>query len=330
MSKRSEIYNAVASSLEGCCDGPRVYTGEDIPVKKFHNACQAYAQWVGLENCIGMTDETIFGNGKKGFMFTYDGFYYYGEPHVLQPYSEGYSFKRLPELYDLQAVNRLLSELKSIVGAMPDTAKLIDLLADCLDRVARTAAGSWEHMQELLKEDSDWDEELVDGLRAIGDLFTTVDNSAIGQLETVEFPDPDSADAGMWVASYFLFYVCLGALLSRDRELYKSLETNAMTPEREQAVFADMEKAMEITAPFMTWATGEEEWFDGEPVDIEGCVEEFHREAVRVHDLLDDPDKLDMDGMRQLFDGSKQALGRLLDGVQDVWSRMASILEMRA
>lgn len=333
MSKRSEIYNAVTSSLEGCCDGPRVYIGEDIPVKKFHNACQAYAEWVGIENCIGMTDETIFGNGKKGFMFTYDGFYYYGEPHVLQLYSSGYSFKRLPELYDLRAVNRLLKELKDIVGAMPDTVKLIDLLADCSDRVVRTAAGSWEHMQELMKEDSDWDEDLLDGLRAIGDLFTTVDTSAIGRLEMVEFPDPDSADASQWVTSYFLFFTCLGALMSRDRELYRGLGMDALTPEREQAIFDDMEKAMEITAPFMTWISDDDdtEHVDGdddmEPMNLEGYIEEFHKEAVRIDGLLGHPDQLDLDGLRRLFDESKQALGRLYGGIQAAQDRIVSFIE---
>lgn len=327
MSKKSEIYDAVASSLEGCCDGPRVYIGEDVPVKKFNNACKAYAEYVGFENCVGMTDETVFGSGKKGFLFTYDGFYYDGEPHVLQPYSEGYSFNCLPELYDLKAMNRLLKKLKSIVGAMPDTVKLIDRMAKYSDQVPRVAANSFAHMEELLNDYSDWDDELMTGLGAITDFFIAVADGAIGWLEMVDFPDPDSADAGRWMASYFVFFVCLGALLSRDRELYKSLEMDAMTPEREQAVFADIERTMEIAAPFMTWGIDwdESEWA---PVDLAGHVEEFHREAVRVHGLLDDPDKLDMDGLRQLFGESKQALERLLDGVQDARSRMVSLIEM--
>lgn len=86
------------------------YTKGEIPWEKYKNACQTYAGNVDYEDVIGLIDETVWGSGKKGFLFTVDGFYY-DRGSELKSYLEGISFNSLPSSYNIAMMNEMLEAL---------------------------------------------------------------------------------------------------------------------------------------------------------------------------------------------------------------------------
>ena len=108
--KETEIINIVSTCLPRCCRGAACYCYGDIPINKFRNACDTYAGYIDYTDCIGLTDETIFGNGKRGFLFTLDGYYYDGCSSKSY-YSNGKTFNSLSNLYNISAMNEMLQQL---------------------------------------------------------------------------------------------------------------------------------------------------------------------------------------------------------------------------
>ena len=76
---------------------------------KFNNAREEYAQSVtSINDVLAITEETVFGSGKRGFLFTYDGHYYDGCKGMNSYATE---FNSLSSWYHLHSFNQMLSNL---------------------------------------------------------------------------------------------------------------------------------------------------------------------------------------------------------------------------
>lgn len=150
--KESQIIDIISRYLPRCCTSATCSCYGDIPMYKFQNACETYAGYVDYSECIGLTDETIFGNGKRGFLFTLDGFYYYG-CSSKRYYSDGISFKTLG-CYNTSVMNEMLDQL--YLTATKTTGK--DILSD-LAGVALTSffEGLVEGLNKENNDDDDYD-----------------------------------------------------------------------------------------------------------------------------------------------------------------------------
>ena len=95
------------------CSSWDVYTYGNIPKSKIDGACGAYAGKVNYDDVFGLIDETVFGSGKKGFLFTPDGFYCDGS-NKISKYADGISYKSLPSSYNVTAMNEMLEKLYEI------------------------------------------------------------------------------------------------------------------------------------------------------------------------------------------------------------------------
>ena len=57
------------------CSRYKCYTQGEIPMSKFEKARESYASGVSYRDVLGMIDESFFGDGSKGFLFTEEGYY---------------------------------------------------------------------------------------------------------------------------------------------------------------------------------------------------------------------------------------------------------------
>lgn len=130
--KETEIINIISECLPKCCRGAAYYCYGDIPLNKFRNACDTYAGYVDYIDCIGLTDETIFGNGKRGFLFTLDGYYYNG-CSCKSYYSSGKTFNSLSSLYNISAMNEMLQQLYYSSTRKTGIETFIDIAGTVLD-----------------------------------------------------------------------------------------------------------------------------------------------------------------------------------------------------
>ncbi len=112
MGKREKKIAVIKSYLPKCTSWT-CYTYGNIPRNLFNNACNTYAGNVSYENAFGLIDETVFGSGKAGFLFTDVGFYE-DSGSGLQKYADGISYNSLPSTYNLNLMNEMLSELYDI------------------------------------------------------------------------------------------------------------------------------------------------------------------------------------------------------------------------
>ena len=75
MGKREKKIAVIQEYLPRCNSVYPCYVYGRIPSELINNACMTYAGNVRKENVFGLIDETVFSSGKKGFLFTEDGFY---------------------------------------------------------------------------------------------------------------------------------------------------------------------------------------------------------------------------------------------------------------
>lgn len=111
--KRERKKNIIKKFLPNCYYNSSVYTYGNIPRSKFDGACSSYAGCVDYSDVLGLVDETVFGSGKKGMLFTDNGFYSSGLNRFYE-YNEGISFNSLSDAYNLTAMNEMLNKLYEI------------------------------------------------------------------------------------------------------------------------------------------------------------------------------------------------------------------------
>lgn len=111
--KRERKKAIIQKYLPNCTSTWSVYTYGNLPKSKIDGACRSYAGSVDYSDVFGLIDETVFGSGKKGFLFTADGFYNDSSSGFCR-YSDGISYKSLPPSYNLTAMNEMLDKLYQI------------------------------------------------------------------------------------------------------------------------------------------------------------------------------------------------------------------------
>ncbi len=116
MGKLEKKIQIIKEYLPRCNSVYTCYTYGHIPRDKFNNACINYAGHVNYENALGMIDETVFGSGRKGMLFTDKGLYCSDMDGILK-YEEGRCFNYLPSSYNLTEVNEMLGKLYEIETA---------------------------------------------------------------------------------------------------------------------------------------------------------------------------------------------------------------------
>lgn len=111
--KQIEKINIIKSYLPKCISIYDAHVYGNIPKDKFLNACNSYAGKVGYNETIGLIDETVFGSGKKGFLFTFDGYYYDGCGSI-KLYKNNTRFNSLGSSYNLAMMNEMLQKLYEV------------------------------------------------------------------------------------------------------------------------------------------------------------------------------------------------------------------------
>lgn len=128
------------------CTTWNVYTYGSIPKNKYVNACSSYAGRVLYENVYGLIDETIFGSGKAGMLFTTDRFYSNGNKGALL-YADGISYSSLPSTYNLTAMNEMLQKLYEIETEPSGWQIAGSLLGSALGFLQEMAENSKDNIQ---------------------------------------------------------------------------------------------------------------------------------------------------------------------------------------
>jgi len=112
--KQIEKIEIVKNYLPRCCSNPvyAVFVHGNIPKDRFQAACKSYAGNVSYEETIGFVDETFLSNGKKGCLFTFDGFYYTGCKEMVR-YDKGASYNTFGS-YNVVVLNEMLKKLYDV------------------------------------------------------------------------------------------------------------------------------------------------------------------------------------------------------------------------
>lgn len=135
MGKREKKIAVIQEYLPQCNSVYPCYVYGHIPKEQFQNACASYAGHVKGEDVFGLIDETLFGNGKKGFLFAENGFYS-SDGNELYRYDAGVTYRSLSSSYNLTLFNEMLTELYEIETAPSGwdiAGGLLDLAANFLD-----------------------------------------------------------------------------------------------------------------------------------------------------------------------------------------------------
>lgn len=167
MGKREKKIDAIQKYISGVAGNWPAYTYDRIPNALIRNACNSYAGAVQEENILGLIDITVFGNGKKGMMFTENNIYYdngmlgnRGSVSYMQIYND----RTIPGTlfgasYNETALKELVSLLAAIEGeTLQDKVNgTIDSITQGLQsitEVVEKGAGLYDAFMELLgKED---------------------------------------------------------------------------------------------------------------------------------------------------------------------------------
>lgn len=113
MTKRDKKLEIINRCINNCTTWVSAI-GNLISEEKVYNACRSYAGNVNPKDVIALIDETIFGNGKKGMLFTENGLYYSSSMGGQYfSYSEPKYFERRGG-YNCVALNEMIQELNNI------------------------------------------------------------------------------------------------------------------------------------------------------------------------------------------------------------------------
>ena len=176
MDKREKMIETIEDYLPRCSSVNKCYTYGNIPIELINNACMSYAGYVDSWDVLGLTDETIFGSGKRGFLFTEEGFYT-NDNKGLHQYGSCLTYASLPS-YNVNAFNEMLGELymieckdlaDSVQQTVDDLQQTIDDLQRAFDEYTQSDSAVPENddepeecSQPLLPEQSEDDEETID------------------------------------------------------------------------------------------------------------------------------------------------------------------------
>lgn len=157
-SKKDRKIAIIKKYLPNCTNTWSVYTYGNIPRKCIDGALSSYSGHIEYDDVLGLIDETIFGSGKKGMIFSCDGFYMDGGNGISR-YADHISFNSLPSSYNLSAVNEMLTKLYEIETEPSGWDIAASIFGSAMDFL-QTMADEPEDIQE--DEDIDPEELLTD------------------------------------------------------------------------------------------------------------------------------------------------------------------------
>lgn len=137
MGKREKKIAVIQEYLPRCNSVYSCYVYGHIPNELINNACMSYAGNVKKENVFGLIDETLFNSGKKGFLFTENGFYSSND-NAINKYEDGITYRSLPSSYNITAFNEMLTKLYEIETALSGwdiAGGLLDLAVNFLQEI---------------------------------------------------------------------------------------------------------------------------------------------------------------------------------------------------
>ena len=246
MNKKQEEIRIIVSALLGhCCNTASYYCYGDIPSNKFQNACREYAGSVSYNECIGLTDETVLGSAKRGFLFTFDGFYYNGCSSITY-YYEGIQFSELPPHYNLFYMNNMLNELyeASVKNSEAET------FADCASSVIVDCASSIindvldESVDKYLQKQEEKEQEKNEEFRGILDALKSNLKDIYSSLKTCTENDFSELDLDEY-QDYFYPVIRIASVLFDDRDMYESI-TDEPFSEEDEEMFDSMKDIIEL------------------------------------------------------------------------------------
>ena len=182
MGKLEKKINLIKDYLPRCNSVYSCYTYGSIPRAKFNNACLSYAGHVEYDKALGLIDETVFGSGKKGMLFTEVGLYASGITHIMK-YSDGPSFTSLPDSYNLTEINELLDKLSDIENALTGWDIAGSLLGAVFDGVVSAITEPTSNSETGEAEDDDVNIIDVNDVSEVQGISTTKDDSFGEQVE---------------------------------------------------------------------------------------------------------------------------------------------------
>lgn len=121
MGKRERKIEAIRNYIENAGGNWPTYSYGKIPKILAINACNSYAGAINPEDILGLIDITIFGNGKKGTIFTENNVYY---DNGLLGSTGSVSYKAI---YETESVPTTLLDSTYNTNAM---LELVSILAD--------------------------------------------------------------------------------------------------------------------------------------------------------------------------------------------------------
>lgn len=317
--KQQKAIDIVSSCLPKVCNGAACYCYGSIPRDKFRNACNEYAGNVDFSECIGLTDETVFGSGKRGFLFTFDGFYYDG-CNSKKYYSDGISFNKLSSLYYLSAMNDMLSQLYKIsilVIKEPPPKKsgfetFLDVASAFLEGFADLAAEQQKQEEEQKRRQETED--------AIEDLKSCKSYMKKFQSMLDEYIDDDYSDMDKdELSDFFGAIFRTAAALMNDRKLYELSEGES--PEEEE--FDSIGNVI-VKVSAMLEVDDEEH----EPVYLMRAIESFYSIAASaIIELYDEEKELDDEDLERLFNKGQRAIKKLKKRFKEAYVRINELIE---
>lgn len=153
-SKRDRKKAVIQKCLPKCTNTWSVYTYGNIPKKCIDGALSSYAGYIEYDDVFGLIDETIFGSGKKGMIFSCDGFYT-DRGNGFHKYADHISFTTLANSYNLTAMNEMLTKLYEIEAEPSGWDIAASLLGGAFSFLQEMAASEAESSED---EETDPDE----------------------------------------------------------------------------------------------------------------------------------------------------------------------------
>lgn len=160
MDKLEKKINIIRNKLNRCITSMYTcYTYGNIPYDKCRNAINAYAIGAQNEEVIGLIDETLFGSGRRGMLFTENGVYYTtSSGNRFYKYSDRVQFNWSSSSgYINSCLNAMMIELYNA-----DKTSIIEKIDKLPDQVA-----FWDEKIKIWKET----------FETLGDLWNSITNS---------------------------------------------------------------------------------------------------------------------------------------------------------
>lgn len=234
--KQIDKINIIKAYLPKCISTYDTHIYGNIPQNKFLNACNSYVGKVEYKETIGLIDETVFGSGKKGFLFTFDGYYYDGCKSI-HLYKENIKFKSLKSPYNLAMMNEMLQKLYEIEvkkskleNFLDATLEIGEAILDSIGNINDIA----EHIaDELFGDEYTFDftevedfkenmQQIADNIRKANNFLEKMDSVAERAKSLFGSEDEDSA-----IGLLFVYLEKAESGLAKDiDELFESLITN--------------------------------------------------------------------------------------------------------